>query len=186
MRRIKIVFASTVALILPVASLAESPQNLDEVLFGLSGCTDYLQWVRSVGVVKFRTPIAIFKEAEFSSRAYYVGWEPSHCRIVMRADFFGSECFTNVVRSIKGVENKFSEEFVGIKFERREGTNCYYSVCTNIDGCGWTASFSVRQSISKPKATPSWEAKGDFRRDVIITNFCVDIVVEQEAIVNPE
>ena len=40
MYRVKLLFVSAIIQMLPVICVAELPQDLDEVLFGLSGCVD--------------------------------------------------------------------------------------------------------------------------------------------------
>ena len=102
MYRVKLLFVFAIMQMLPAICVAELPQNLDEVLFGLSGCVDYSQWVRTVGVIKFRTPIGIFKEAEFSSRQERYEWESTHNLIRMHSILGGSESFSNAVSSMDG------------------------------------------------------------------------------------
>ena len=41
-------------------AFAELPQSLDEVLFGISGGTNYVKWMRTDGTLKFDKPFAIF------------------------------------------------------------------------------------------------------------------------------
>ena len=44
----------------------KTANSIDGKYFGLSGCEDYSLWMRSVGVIKFHTPIGIFNEAELN------------------------------------------------------------------------------------------------------------------------
>ena len=177
MYRIKLLFLSAIIQMLPAICVAELPQDLDEVLFGLSGCVDYSQWVRTVGVIKFRTPIGIFKEAEFSSRQERPEWEPTHSLIQMHSILNGSESFSNAVSSVKGVESTLLEKLGhgGRIFSHDEFANSYSSVCTNIDGCGWTAKFTVKPCGNGQEATQPCMVTAEFNKTPLNTNTCEDL-----------
>lgn len=177
MYRVKLLFVSAIIQMLPVICVAELPQDLDEVLFGLSGCVDYSKWVQTVGVIKFRTPIGIFNEAAFSSRQERPEWKPTHSLIQMHSILDGSECFSNAVSSVKGVENTLLEKlgYVSRMFSRNEFASSYYSVCTNIDGCGWTAKFTVKPWGNGQETTQPCIVTAEFNKTPLDTNICEDL-----------
>ena len=178
MHRARLLFLVAVAQTLSIMSVAEVPQDLDEVLFGLSGCEDYSLWMRSVGVIKFHTPIGIFNEAEFFSRQEHPEWAPTHCRILMHSTLDGSQSFSNVVSSIKSVEDIFlkTAKFKGKMFVRNESLAGYFSVCTNIDNCGWTATFTVQRDHNHFNSAQSWRASAELQKDLLITNACDEVL----------
>ena len=156
----------------------KTANSIDGKYFGLSGCEDYSLWMRSVGVIKFHTPIGIFNEAEFFSRQEHPEWAPTHCRILMHSTLDGSQSFSNVVSSIKSVEDIFQKtaKFKGKMFVRNESLAGYFSVCTNIDNCGWTATFTVQRDHNHFNSAQSWRASAELQKDLLITNACDEVL----------
>ena len=159
-------------------SFAEQPQNLDEIVFALSGSADYLQWVKSSGVVRFCTPIGCFNEAEFFSCRERPEWDSTHCRIRMHSVFDGSQGLSNAVSAIKSVENILLKELriKDKRFNCNESMTNYFSVCTNIDNCGWTATFTVQYNHNNQGSAQSLKVIAEFQKDLSMTNTCEEIL----------
>ena len=57
----------TIAMMFNLAALAELPQSLDDVLFSMTGGTNYVAWMAAEGEIAFRKPFSLFGSARFQS-----------------------------------------------------------------------------------------------------------------------
>ena len=127
-------------------TFAELPQSLDEVLFGISGGTnyeDYVKWMRTDGTLKFDRPFTIFDKAQFRMHYPTNDFAPRHYSIEMEREFPDESSSTNLVDLIKKAEGILLKSFRGQKFQQQFDGAHYQSLCANIDGRGWDAYFSV-------------------------------------------
>ena len=123
---------------------AELPQSLDEVLFGISGGTnyeDYVKWMRTDGTLKFDRPFTIFDKAQFRMHYPTNDFAPRHYSIEMEREFPDESSSTNLVDLMEKAECLLLKSFRGQKFKRQYDGAHYRSSCTNIDGRGWDAGF---------------------------------------------
>ncbi len=142
---------------------AELPQSLDDVLFGLCGGTnyeDYVKWLSTDGTMKFDRTFVIFDKAQFRMHYPTNDFAPRHYSIEMEREFSDESSSTNLVDFIQKAESILLQSFGGKKFKRLyDGVN-YQSSCTNIDGRGWDAFFSVAPLRNNGKT--SYVAKARF------------------------
>ncbi len=125
---------------------AELPQSLDEVLFGISGGTnyeDYVKWMRTDGTMKFDRPFVTFDKAQFRMHYPTNDLAPRHYSIEMEREFPDESSSTNLVDLMEKAECLLLKSFSGQKFKRQYDGVHYQSSCTNIDGRGWDAGFFV-------------------------------------------
>ena len=52
-----------VVIMFNLAALAELPQSLDDVLFSMTGGTNYVAWMAAEGEIAFRKPFSLFGSA---------------------------------------------------------------------------------------------------------------------------
>ena len=144
-------------------AFAELPQSLDDVLFGLCGGTnyeDYVKWLKTDGTMKFDRTFVIFDKAQFRMHYPTNDFAPRHYSIEMEREFSDESSSTNLVDLIQKAESILLQSFGGRKFKRLyDGVN-YQSSCTNIDGRGWDAFFSVAPLRNNGKT--SYAAKARF------------------------
>ena len=144
-------------------AFAELPQSLDDVLFGLCGGTnyeDYVKWLKTDGTMKFDRTFVIFDKAQFHMHYPTNDFAPLHYSIEMEREFSDESSSTNLVDFIQKAESILLQSFGGKKFKRLyDGVN-YQSSCTNIDGRGWDAFFSVAPLRNNGKT--SYVAKARF------------------------
>ena len=127
-------------------AFAELPQSLDDVLFGICGGTnyeDYVKWLRTDGTIVFERPFGMFDRAQFRMHYPTNDFAPLHYSIEMETEFSGELSLTNLVGLMEKVECILLKSFRGQKFKRKYDGGHYQSSCTNIDGRGWDAVFSV-------------------------------------------
>ena len=143
MTKRKVKYSIIVVTMLNLLALAELPQSLDEVLFGISGGTNYVKWMRTDGTLKFDRPFTIFDKAKFCMHYPTNDFAPRHYSIEMEREFPDESSSTNLVGLIQKAESILLKSFRGQKFKRQYDGGHYQSSCTNIDGRGWDAGFSV-------------------------------------------
>ena len=157
----RLVFA--IALCWTSWAFAELPLSLDDALFGISGGTnyeDYVKWLKTDGTMKFDRAFVIFDKAQFRMHYPTNDFAPLHYSIEMEREFSDESSSTNLVDFIQKAESILLQSFGGKKFKRLyDGVN-YQSSCTNIDGRGWDAYFSVEYLANKGKN--SYVAKARF------------------------
>ena len=157
----RLVFA--IALCWTSWAFAELPLSLDDALFGISGGTnyeDYVKWLKTDGTMKFDRTFVIFDKAQFHMHYPTNDFAPLHYSIEMEREFSDESSSTNLVDFIQKAESILLQSFGGKKFKRLyDGVN-YQSSCTNIDGRGWDAYFSVEYLANKGKN--SYVAKARF------------------------
>ena len=132
-------------------AFAELPQSLDEVLFGISGGTNYVKWMGTDGTLKFDRPFAIFDKAKFRMHYPTNDFAPRHYSIEMEREFPDESSSTNMVDLIRKAESILLKSFRGQKFKRKYDGGHYQSSCTNIDGRGWDAFFSFAPLLKNGK-----------------------------------
>ena len=157
----RLVFA--IALCWTSWAFAELPLSLDDALFGISGGTnyeDYVKWLKTDGTMKFDRTFVIFDKAQFHMHYPTNDFAPLHYSIEMEREFSDESSSTNLVDFIQKAESILLQSFGGKKFKRLyDGVN-YQSSCTNIDGRGWDAFFSVAPLRNNGKT--SYVAKARF------------------------
>ena len=157
----RLVFA--IALCWTSWAFAELPLSLDDALFGISGGTnyeDYVKWLKTDGTMKFDRTFVILDKAQFRMHYPTNDFAPLHYSIEMEREFSDESSSTNLVDFIQKAESILLQSFGGKKFKRLyDGVN-YQSSCTNIDGRGWDAYFSVEYLANKGKN--SYVAKARF------------------------
>ena len=157
----RLVFA--IALCWTSWAFAELPQSVDEVLFGICGGTnyeDYVTWMRTDGTKAFDRAFVIFDKAQFRMHYPTNDFAPRHYSIEMEREFTDESSLTNLVGLMQQAESILLKSFGGKKFKRQDDGAHYLSSCTNIDGRGWDAYFSVEYLANKGKN--SYVAKARF------------------------
>ena len=157
----RLVFA--IALCWTSWAFAELPQSVDEVLFGICGGTnyeDYVTWMRTDGTKAFDRAFVIFDKAQFRMHYPTNDFAPRHYCIEMEREFPDESSSTNLVGLMQQAESILLKSFGGKKFKRQDDGAHYLSSCTNIDGRGWDAYFSVEYLANKGKN--SYVAKARF------------------------
>lgn len=157
----RLVFA--IALCWTSWAFAELPQSVDEVLFGICGGTnyeDYVKWLKTDGTMKFDRTFVIFDKAQFRMHYPTNDFAPRHYSIEMEREFTDESSLTNLVGLMQQAESILLKSFGGKKFKRQDDGAHYLSSCTNIDGRGWDAYFSVEYLANKGKN--SYVAKARF------------------------
>ena len=142
----------TIAIMFNLAALAELPPSLDDVLFSMTGGTNYVAWIATEGEIAFRKPFSLFGSARFRS-FHPTNDAPSlHYSITMEKRFYGVASPSNIIESLKQAEGVLQKQFEQ-RFSRREDSSSYQSKCIDIDGLGWDASFCV-EPVSDRNAMP--------------------------------
>ena len=150
----------TIAIMFNLAALAELPPSLDDVLFSMTGGTNYVAWIATEGEIAFRKPFSLFGSARFRS-FHPTNDAPSlHYSITMEKRFYGVASPSNIIESLKQAEGVLQKQFEQ-RFSRREDSSSYQSKCIDIDGLGWDASFCV-EPVSEGNAMPTYIAKAVF------------------------
>ena len=135
-----------VVIMFNLAALAELPQSLDQVLFGICGGTnyaDYVKWIQTEGTMVFHRPFVIFDRAQFQMHYPTNDFAPRHYSIEMECEYSNITSSTNLVNYIQKAECILLKSFTGQIFRRQYDGVHYQSSCTDIDGLGWDASFYV-------------------------------------------
>ena len=136
----------TIVALLNLAAFAELPQSLDQVLFGICGGTnyvDYVEWMKADGTLAFHKPFVIFDRAQFQMHYPTNDFAPRHYSIEMECEFSNVTSSTNLVNYIQKAECILLKSFKGRTFKRRYDGVHYQSSCADIDGLGWDACFYV-------------------------------------------
>lgn len=133
-----------ITLVFPGLLLAELPQSLDEYLFGQTGGTNYVQWMKAEGEVCFVRPFVVFDKAIFRSSRATNDLQKLHYSIAMQKTI-NLEDYTNTVQTFMCVQRRLTREFRSAKFDSDMGSLWYYSTCSNIDCQGWNVKMSVRR-----------------------------------------
>ena len=150
----------TIAIMFNLAALAELPPSLDDVLFSMTGGTNYVAWMATEGEIAFRKPFSLFGSARFQSFHPTNDASSLHYSITMEKRFYGVANPSNIIESLKQAEGALQKQFEQ-RFLRRRDNTSYQSKCIDIDGLGWDASFCVEQ-VSDENATATYIAKAVF------------------------
>ena len=150
----------TIAIMFNLAVLAELPPSLDDVLFSMTGGTNYVAWMAAEGEIAFRKPFSLFGSARFQSFHPTNDVPSFHCSITMEKRFYCVTSPSNIIESLKQAEGVLQKQFEQ-RFSRREDNSSYQSKCIDIDGLGWDASFCV-EPVSDENATATYIAKAVF------------------------
>ena len=130
-------------IITALCTFAELPQSVEDVLFTITGGTNYVKWMRTEGTLKFDRPFAIFDKAQFSMHYPTNDFTPRHYSIEMEREFPDESSSTNLVDLIQKAESILLKSFNGQSFKRHYDGTRYQSSCVDIDGLGWDACFYV-------------------------------------------
>ena len=116
---------------------AEMPQNLDQVLFGICGgtnYTDYVKWMKSEGTIVFHRPFVIFDRAQFKMHYPTNDFAPRHYSIEMEREFTNTSNSTNLVNCVQKAEDILLDSFKGQIFKRQyDGVHYQSSSCEDFN-----------------------------------------------------
>ena len=153
---------------LNLVAYAELPLSLDEVLFKLTSGTNYTAWMTYNGEIVFCKPFSIFSTGRFESYPSTHDLPSLHHTITMEQKFYNTTNTSGIIQSIKQVENILQRYFNREFSCKRTLNSIYQSICIDIDGRGWTASFCVEQS-QDGNSRSSYVAKALFHNPLHMT-----------------
>ena len=133
----------SIMIMLMLGTTAELPPSVEDVLYDITGGTNYVKWMTSDGTVAFRKPFVIFDRAHFRVHYPTNDLSPMHYSIEMEQIFTNASSSSNMVDFIRKAECILLKSFEGQTFKRLYDGVHYQSSCVDIDGLGWDASFSV-------------------------------------------
>ncbi len=134
----------SIVIMLMLGITAELPPSVEDVLYDVTGGTNYIKWMTRDGTIIFHKPFVIFDRAQFRVHCPTNDQSPMHYSIEMKREFANVSSSTNIVDYMHEAECLLLRSFKGQTFTRRYDGVHYQSSCADIDGLGWDVSFSVR------------------------------------------
>ena len=134
----------SIVIMLMLGITAELPPSVEDVLYDVTGSTNYIKWMTRDGTIIFHKPFVIFDRAQFRVHCPTNDQSPMHYSIEMKREFANVSSSTNIVDYMHEAECLLLRSFKGQTFTRRYDGVHYQSSCADIDGLGWDVSFSVR------------------------------------------
>ena len=143
-----------------LGSIAELPPSVEDVLYTITGGTNYIKWMTRDGTIIFHKPFVIFDRAQFRVHCPTNDLSPMHYSIEMKREFANVSSSANIVDYMHEAECLLLRSFKGQTFTRKYDGVHYQSSCADIDGLGWDVCFLV-MPLSKTGKT-SYVSKAVF------------------------
>ena len=149
----------SIVIMLMLGITAELPPSVEEVLYAITGGTNYVKWMTTDGTIMFHKPFVIFDRAQFRVHYPTNDLSPMHYSIEMKCEFTNMSSSTNIVDYMHEAECLLLKSFTGQTFTRKYDGVHYQSSCADIDGMGWDAIFSVTPFLNNGKTSYVSKAK---------------------------
>lgn len=133
----------SIVIMLMLGITAELPPSVEDVLYAITGGTNYMKWMTTDGTIIFHKPFVIFDRAQFRVHCPTNDLSPLHYSIEMKREFTNVSSSTNIVDYMHEAECLLLKSFKGQTFTWQYDGVHYQSSCADIDGLGWDASFLV-------------------------------------------
>lgn len=80
-----------------LGSIAELPPSVEDVLYTITGGTNYIKWMTRDGTIIFHKPFVIFDRAQFRVHCPTNDLSPMHYSIEMKREFANVSSSANIV-----------------------------------------------------------------------------------------
>ena len=109
----------SIVIMLMLGITAELPPSVEEVLYAITGGTNYVKWMTTDGTIMFHKPFVIFDRAQFRVHYPTNDLSPMHYSIEMKREFTNVLSSTNIVDYMHEAECLLLKSFKGHTFSRQ-------------------------------------------------------------------